>query len=61
MKPTGTTEITHSISVNGSYYINKYFELNGQIMYKYILNSNHQKNKNIHGVEFDIAMAYKVF
>ena len=61
MKPTGTTEITHSISVNGSYYINKYFELNGQIMYKYILNLNHQKNKNIQGVEFDIAMAYKVF
>ena len=59
MKPTGTTEITNTVSVNGSYFINDYFTLNGQILYKYIINHKNQNN-NSSGVEFDIAFTYKI-
>ena len=60
MEPSGIKEITNTVSVNGTYFINKHFELNSQILFKYIINQNHQKNKNVFGVEFDFAFAYKI-
>ncbi len=60
LKLSGIKQITNSIAVNGSYYINEKFELNGRVLFNYILNSNHQKNNNVFGVEFDIAFTYKI-
>ena len=60
MKPTGIKEITNAISLNGSYFINQSFELDGQLVFKYIMNSNHQKNKNNFGVEVNLAISYKI-
>lgn len=60
MKISGIQQITNSLSLKGSYIFNEQFELNGQILFDYIINSNHQKNNNDFGVEFDIAFTYKI-
>ena len=60
MKPTGTTEITNAVSLNGTYFINTFLELNSQVVFKYINNFGHQKNTNKFGTEFNVAFTYKI-
>lgn len=60
MKISGIQQITNSVTVKGSYLFNEKFEINGQIIFDYIMNSKHQKNNNDFGVEFDIAFTYKI-
>ena len=60
LKLSGIKQITNSVAINGAYFINDNFELNGRILFNYILNNKHLKNKNDFGVEFDIAVTYKI-
>lgn len=61
LKPSGIQEITNSVSINGTYYLNNNFELSSRVLYKYITNFEHKKNNKKQGVEFDFAFTYKIY
>lgn len=61
MLPSGTLEMTHQVSLNGTYLINDSWELSGQIAVDYILNREHAKNRNEFGVEAALCVTYRLF
>ena len=61
MNVSGIKEITNQITLKGTYFINELFELNGQIVYNYIINNGNIKNNNDSGVELDLSITYKIF
>ena len=61
MKISGVNQITNQFKFKGTYFINNHFELNGQFVYNYIINSKHVKNNNESGVELDLSVTYKIF
>ncbi len=56
---SGTPTYTNQFLLKGTYFINPNFELNGQIVFNYTINSQHHRNNNKFGVEFDLAVTYK--
>ena len=58
---TGIGEFTNQIKLKGTYCINSSVEINGQIVYKYIVNFKHEKSVDAHGAEVSVAITYKPF
>ena len=61
MKITGVPEYRNQISLKGKYKINNNFELNGQILFNYIINNNNIKNKTDFGTEAALSVTYNIF
>ena len=61
MKISGTNQISNQIKLYGTYNINNFVELNGQFVYKYVINNKNQKNTNESGVELALSVTYNIF
>lgn len=61
MFPTGILQMTHQVSLCGTYVFSDSWELACQLSLDYILNSEHIRNKKEFGVEAALAVTYKLF
>lgn len=61
MLPTGTLQMTHQVTLAGTYVIDGSWELNAQFAFDYILNSGHVTGKNETGVEAALSVKYNFF
>ena len=58
---SGTPEYTNRISLSGEYYINKHFNISGQIAYTFITNNYNIIDNSANGFEIALALQYKLF
>lgn len=61
MLPTGILQMTHQLALSGTYTFDSSWQLSGQMVLNYILNSEHVRGKNEMGAEFALSVKYNFF
>jgi hypothetical protein len=58
---SGIPEYTNKISIAAEYYINKHFNVSGQLAYTFIINNYNISDNPANGFEIALAVQYKLF